>query len=118
MKKLGFKKKIKLLRHKEISKYILDNKSINLINVNYNPKNAFDKISKKSNTYIKDSFEIAFQIIKNNNIYKLINGPISKKSFLGRKYLGITEYIFSLRRLRLSAKQPIGSSDSVTSMSS
>ena len=33
MKKLGFKKKIKLLRHKEISKYILDNKSINLINV-------------------------------------------------------------------------------------
>jgi 4-hydroxythreonine-4-phosphate dehydrogenase len=93
MKKLGFKKKIKLLNHKEISKYILDNKSINLINVNYNPKNAFEKISKKSNTYLKNSFEIAFRIIKNNNIYKLINGPISKKHFLGRKYLGITEYI-------------------------
>ena len=93
MKKLGFNKKIKLLSHKEISRYILDNKSINLINVNYNPKNAFEKISKKSNTYIKNSFEIAFQIIKNNDIYKLINGPISKKCFLGREYLGITEYI-------------------------
>ena len=62
-----------MLTIKKISKYILNNNSINLINVNYNPKNAFERISKKSNMYIKNSFEIAFQIIKNNNIYKLIN---------------------------------------------
>jgi 4-hydroxythreonine-4-phosphate dehydrogenase len=103
MKKLGFKKKIKLLSLKEISKNILDNKSINLINVNYNPKRAFEKISKKSNTYIENSFEIAFKIIKNNNIYKLINGPISKKSFLGREYLGITEYISKKLKIKTTA---------------
>ena len=103
MKKLGFKKKIRLLSFKEISKYVLDNKSINLINVNYNPKNAFERISKKSNIYIKNSFEIAFQIIKNNNIYKLINGPISKKNFLGSKYLGITEYISKKFKIKTTA---------------
>ena len=103
MKKLRFKKKIKLLNQKEIRKYILDNKSINLINVDYNPKNAFEKISKKSNIYIKNSFEIAFQIIKNNKIDKLINGPISKKNFLGRKYLGMTEYISKKFKIKKTA---------------
>ena len=103
MKKLRFKKEIKFLSYKKISKYILDNDSINLINVNYNPKKAFEKISKKSNTYIENSFEIAFKIIKNNNIYKLINGPISKKNFLGSKYLGITEYISKKFKIKTTA---------------
>ena len=47
----------------------------------------------KSNTFIKNSFELAFEIIKKNNFHKFINGPISKKCFLKKKYLGITEYI-------------------------
>ena len=36
---------------------------------------------------------MAFRILKENNFYKFINGPISKKNFLNKKYLGITEYI-------------------------
>ena len=63
MKKLNFKKKIKLIDLKNIDKYNLDNRSINLINVEYKASNAFEKISNKSNSYIKDCFEIAFKLI-------------------------------------------------------
>ena len=93
MQKLGFKKKIKLLQVSKLKSYKLDNKTINLIDVKYNPGKAFEKISKKSNIFIKNSFDLAFQIIKKNNIHKFINGPISKKQFLKNKFLGITEYI-------------------------
>ena len=93
MKKLKFKKKIKILDHKNYENIILDNSSINLININFNQKKAFEKISKKSNKFIEESFEVAFKILKSGKIYKFINGPISKKYFLSKKYLGITEYI-------------------------
>ena len=93
MQKLEFKKKIKLLQISKLKSYKLDNKTINLIDVKYNPGKAFEKISKKSNIFIKNSFDLAFQIIKKNNIHKFINGPISKKEFLKNKFLGITEYI-------------------------
>jgi len=93
MQKLEFKKKIKLLQISKLKYYKLDNKTINLIDVKYNPGKAFEKVSKKSNRFIKNSFDLAFQIIKKNNIHKFINGPISKKEFLKNKFLGITEYI-------------------------
>ena len=93
MQKLEFKKKIKLLQVSKLKSYKLDNKTINLIDVKYNPGKAFEKISKKSNIFIKNSFDLAFQIIKKNDIHKFINGPISKKQFLKNKFLGITEYI-------------------------
>ena len=93
MQKLEFKKKIKLLQISKLRSYKLDNETINLIDVRYNPGKAFEKISKKSNIFIKNSFDLAFQIIKKNNIHKFINGPISKKEFLKNKFLGITEYI-------------------------
>ncbi len=64
MKKLEYKKKIRVLNKKEILSNNLDNKSINIINVNYNPKKAFENISSKSNKYIKECFDIAFEIIK------------------------------------------------------
>ena len=93
MKKLKFKKKIKILDHKNYENIILDNSSINLININFNQKKAFEKISKKSNKFIEESFDVAFKILQSGKIYKFINGPISKKYFLSKKYLGITEYI-------------------------
>jgi 4-hydroxythreonine-4-phosphate dehydrogenase len=93
MKKLGFKKNIRLLSATKLKSYKLDNKTINLIDVKYNPNKAFEKISSKSNIFIKNSFELAFKIIKKYNIIKFINGPISKKYFLKKKFLGITEYI-------------------------
>ena len=93
MQKLKFKKRIKLLDCSKLNKYNLDNKTINLINVDYNPSHAFEKISNKSNIFIENSFKLAFEIIKKYKISKFINGPISKKSFLNKKFLGITEYI-------------------------
>ena len=93
MKKLGFNNKIRLLEKSKLKFYKLDNKYINLIDVEYNPKKAFEKISDKSNEFINNSFKLAFQIIKENNINKFINGPISKKNFLKNNFLGITEYI-------------------------
>tara|TARA_B100000886_G_scaffold335668_1_gene293113 strand:+ start:2149 stop:3117 length:969 start_codon:yes stop_codon:yes gene_type:complete len=92
MKKLNFKKKIKYLNLKKINDYKLDNNSINLIDVNYNQKKVFEKISNKSNKYLKKCFEIAIVLIKSNFSNKLINGPISKKNFLNNKFLGITEF--------------------------
>ena len=93
MKKFNFKKKVNVIKSKDLSKQKLDNNKINLLNIEYNQKNTFEKISKKSNAFIKNSFKLAFKIIKENNIYNFINGPISKKTFLDKKFLGITEYI-------------------------
>ena len=42
MKKLKFKKKIRLINHNKINNYKFDNKSINLINIDYKTKKAFD----------------------------------------------------------------------------
>ena len=88
LKKEKFNKKIKLLEVNNLYSCKLNNNSINLINVKL--------INQKKNTlnkYIKNCFDIAFQIIKNKITHKLINGPISKKKFLNKKYLGMTEYI-------------------------
>ena len=93
MKKFKFKAKVNLIEHKNLKKNKIDNKSINLINVEYKQKKVFEKISSKSNTFIKDSFDIALDILKERISNKFINGPISKKSFLNKNYLGITEYL-------------------------
>ena len=53
----------------------------------------FDKISNRSNDYIEKCFKLAFKIINEGITDKLVNGPISKKSFLNKKFLGVTEYI-------------------------
>ncbi len=101
MKILKIKKKIKIININNFFVKKLDNKSINLINVNYDQKKAFQKISNKSSKFINQSFKIAFKILQKEKIHKFINGPISKKHFLGKKYLGITEYIskkFSIKK--------------------
>ena len=94
MKRLNFKKKIRILDPNKLEIYKLNNKFINLININYDSRKAFEKISRKSNKYINSSFTEAFKIIKKFKLTKLINGPINKKTFFFNKnFLGITEYI-------------------------
>jgi len=93
MKRLNFNKKIKLLNYENLDYKKLNNKTINLIDIKFDQQKAFEKISNKSNNFIKKSFQVAFKILKKGKIYKFINGPISKKHFLNNKYLGITEYI-------------------------
>jgi 4-hydroxythreonine-4-phosphate dehydrogenase len=93
MKKLNFKRKINLINSSDINVKKFSNKTINIIDVEYSQKKAFEKISIKSSNFIENSFELAFKIIRENNIHKFINGPISKKTFLNKKFLGITEYL-------------------------
>ena len=90
-----FKSKIKIheLDYSKKKLNIQNLDKINLINVDYNQKKIFEKISNKSSLYIEDCFKIALEILKNKISNKLINGPISKKFFLKKKFIGITEYL-------------------------
>ena len=65
---------------------------LNIFNVNYNNQKIFSKISSDSKKYISSCFKLGLKLI-NNKKTVLINGPISKKHFLKKKYPGITEYI-------------------------
>ena len=67
---------------------------INLIDINYK-KFSFSKkrITSESNKFIKVSFNKALELGKNIKFAGLINGPISKRTFLRGRYNGITEYL-------------------------
>ena len=92
MKKLRFNFKINLIDTKKIILNLLTNKELNIINVDYKFKKVFDKISESSNLYIKNCFDIALTLLKTNKFIGLINGPISKKTFLKDKFFGMTEF--------------------------
>ena len=82
IRKIKFSKNVKL-----------NKKNINIIDVEYKFKKAFDKISYNSEKYINKCFKIALKLLKKKLVLGLINGPISKTHFLKKKYLGITEYL-------------------------
>ncbi len=84
MKFFNLKKRIRLLELSRLNDFKLDNKKINVINIEY---------KKSTKKYIENSFKIAFKLLKNKYSDKLINGPVNKHSFLNRKFLGVTEYI-------------------------
>ena len=89
------KKKIKFnnIFFKDNKIYNIKSNKINIINVDYNFKRPFEKISSKSNQYILECFKRGILIAKNFKIAGLINGPISKKTFLTNKFKGITEFL-------------------------
>mgnify|MGYP000880835884 CR=1 FL=1 len=95
MKKLNFNFKINLIDKNQSNFKSLNNKKINLIDVEFKFNKTFDKISNRSNIYISKCFEIALKLMKKKKFSGLINGPISKKHFLNEKFLGITEYLAS-----------------------
>ena len=68
MKKLGFNYEINNIdkNFNEFKK--LNNKKINLIDVNYKFNRCFEKISNKSTNYIKETFKIALEVLKKKNI--------------------------------------------------
>ena len=94
MKKFNFKKNINIIDINNLKKKKLKKNSINLINLDINLNN-YKKISPRSNDFIKKSFDTGLKLTQNGFTNKLINGPISKKSFLNKKFPGITEYISS-----------------------
>jgi 4-hydroxy-L-threonine phosphate dehydrogenase PdxA len=91
LKKFKSKKTIRLLSFKNLKGQKLDNKKINLINIDYKCEKKIN--SQYSKIYIKKCFEMAFKILKTGFTKKFINGPINKNEFLDRKFLGMTEYI-------------------------
>jgi 4-hydroxythreonine-4-phosphate dehydrogenase len=91
-KKFKIKKKIRLI-DSNINKFRLDNKKINVININYTKNKNKQNQIKNENKYLLKSFDTAFKMIKKNLTNKFLNGPINKKKFLNRKYPGVTEYI-------------------------
>ncbi len=91
-KKLNYKCSINLI-NENFKNHELKKNTINLINVNFNYKKIFDKISNSSKVYNQKCFEIALKLLKKKNFSGFINGPISKKNFLSKKFPGITEYL-------------------------
>jgi len=93
MEKLNFNKKIRVLDPKNLGQNKIDNNKINLIDVKLHNSNI--KKLKLKSIYIEKCFNFAFRLIKNGYTDKLINGPINKRTFLNKKFLGVTEYIAS-----------------------
>lgn len=102
MKYFNYNFDLNLVSEKNIDK-IKNNKKINIINVNYKFKKIFEKKSSYSNNYIKNTFKVSLKLLQGNKACGLINGPISKKKFLNKRYLGITEYLSSLTKTKESS---------------
>ena len=91
IKKFNFKTKFNYL-NKDLTN--LNKNKINLININYNKFSFLKKtITTESNNFIDLSFKKALEVINRIKCSGLINGPISKKTFLKGKFKGITEFL-------------------------
>ena len=93
MKKLNYNFKFNFLQKDNFNISQINNNRINIIDVDFSFKKPFDKISKKSKKYINECFDVGLKIIKEFNLKFLINGPVSKKHFLEKKFQGVTEYL-------------------------
>jgi len=95
LEKLNFRYNKNLFNYLNNYSLNLKNNKINFIDIEYSFTKPFEKITKKSNSFINRCFLKAFDIIKKIEITGLINGPLSKKNFLRNKHLGITEFLSS-----------------------
>ena len=100
MKSLKYLIKIKECNYNDKSKNKFEKNCLNVIDVKYKFKKTFDKVSSNSKVYIKNCFAIALKLLQKGDVVGLINGPISKKYFLEKKYLGITEYLASKTKIK------------------
>ena len=91
-KRFNFSSNIRLINSK-FNNNNLNNKVLNLIDIKIDISKNKTNQTKYHNQYIKDCLEIAFKILKSKKTNKFINGPINKKRFLNKKFLGMTELI-------------------------
>ena len=84
LKYFKFKLDLKLIE-KNFKLDDLKGPAIPVIDIKYVQKKIFEKISKKSNKFILDSFSQGLNLIKKNKILGIINGPVSKETFLNKK---------------------------------
>ncbi len=95
-KKYYFKKNLYEIRKNELNKLNLKNDLIYVININY-------KFNQNSKKYLDKCFNLAFEILKTGFTNKFLNGPVTKKNFLNRKFLGITEFISDAFKVKKNA---------------
>ncbi len=95
MKLLKYNYKINEVLFNQILNLPKQKNQINVFNVDFKFNKTFDKISSKSNKYLDACFVSALKIMSKYKLKFLINGPISKKHFLKKKYPGMTEYFAS-----------------------
>tara|TARA_B110001450_G_scaffold175312_1_gene163724 strand:- start:1072 stop:2034 length:963 start_codon:yes stop_codon:yes gene_type:complete len=95
MRLLKFNFSVNLINENNIIFEKLNNKKINIIDINFKFKKPFSQISDKSNEYIEKCFQVSLKLLKTKKFSGMINGPISKKNFLKEKFFGITEYLGS-----------------------
>ena len=88
MKNLNFKRKINLVNLKSLNIKQYNNNSINLIDIKLN-----QNFKSNNNKFIENTFKAGLDIINKGIANKFINGPITKKKFLNKKFPGITEYL-------------------------
>jgi len=91
-KKLNYNLNVKILKNHSVEIKDIDKNRLNIIDIKF-IKNKSKKKLVSTNKLIKKTFEIALMLLKNKITNKLLNGPINKKRFLNRRYLGITEYL-------------------------
>ncbi len=93
MKKLNYNFKINLIDKNKTKNFKLIKNHINVVDIKFSFKKTFDKITNRSSKYIENCFFEGLKLIKISKANILINGPVSKKHFLNKKFLGITEYL-------------------------
>ena len=91
-KRFNFSSNIRLINSK-FNNNNLNNKVFNLIDIKIDINKNKTNQTKYHNQYIKDCLETAFKILKSKKTNKFLNGPINKKRFLNKKFLGMTELI-------------------------
>tara|TARA_B100002003_G_scaffold226615_1_gene233519 strand:+ start:780 stop:1748 length:969 start_codon:yes stop_codon:yes gene_type:complete len=84
---LKFNKINKKFKTKDLKK-----NTLSILDVSYSQNVPFKKISKKSNKFIFECFEIAIDLANKKKISGIINGPIAKETLLKGKFDGMTEY--------------------------
>ena len=100
LKILNLRLNFNLINSNNLRRKDLELRKINNFDISYKFNKPFEKISTKSNKYIATCFNKALLYAKKNKISGIINGPISKKFFLGKKFLGITEYLASKTKIK------------------
>ena len=98
--------KFETLEKDKINNYNLK-KKIYLIDIKYNFRKPFERISNKSKNYISKCFQTAFLLLNAKFGKILINGPVSKQHFLHKNFPGITEYVFKHTKKKVSNMQLI-----------
>ena len=91
-KKYKLNKKINLISS-ELTKIKLINNYIYILDIKLKKSIISKTQLNYNNQYLKNCFDESFKLLKKNFTYKFLNGPINKKNFLGKDFLGITEYI-------------------------